>query len=488
MSIDIRRDSKLRSGINLIVIQLGLYLIPLVTVPYIVRTVGIENYGKYAFFQAVMGLLAVVGNYGFVQTGVRDISVSENIATVNLEFSNIFYSKFVAFLAAFVIGLALLSFSRFSAESELYIYSLLYLVPVLLDTSFVYQGIEKLKDFVNVNIVGSVATLLIMLWAIREEGDYRYLPAVFNVPRIIVYLISILLLYLRYRISPIKLDLAGVREKMRSNLNFFTSNIFIILYTRATSVFLGLFTNDTYVGYYTIADQLTYAYSNIQGKVSTVYQPQAIQAFKNGLLQGRALARESVLAVSIIAASGFLFTQFFAGETLSILFKAGAHHSEIPLRILSLNFITIHLSSIFGMQILLALYKDKDILKPSIYAALFNITVGCASIYFYKDIGAAASMAAIEFFIFMYFYIKVRKYGIDVFDSNLFRRLFNFTFSMVLILIILKSIYRLLDMSVFLKFPALILLYGLCIIAALKLLKMVDFRKRKILVERAAVE
>lgn len=488
MPIDIRKDTKLRSGMNLVAIQLGLYLIPLVTVPYIVRTVGIENYGKYAFFQAVVGLLAVVCNYGFVQTGVRDIAVCDDLKGLNSEYSSIFYSKFFALIASIAIGLMLLVSPRFSSEPELYTFSLLYLAAVFLDTSFVYQGIEKLKDFVNISLAGSVVTLIFLLWAIRTESDYRYLPVVFNMPRLLACLISIVLLYLRFRIAPGKLDMRVVVTKMRGNLNFFISNIFIILYTRATSVFLGLFAGTTFVGYYAIADQLTYAYSNIQGKVSTVYQPQALQAFKEGIDKGRALVRESILAVAVIAISGFLFTQFFAGEILGLLFENSALYSAVPLRILSFNFLTIHLSSIFGMQILLALYKDKDILRPSIYAAVLNLTAGCASIYFFKHIGAAASMAGIELFILFYFYVKVRRYGIEVFDGRLIQRLFNFLFSLVCFLIILKGAYVYTDSSAYLKFPVSVILYGLYIIAALRFLKMVDFRNRRILLEPAGTQ
>lgn len=488
MRTDIKKDTKLKSGVNLVVIQLGLYAIPLVTIPYTVKTVGIENYGKYAFFQAVAGLLSVVASYGFVQTGVRDISLSADLKRLNSEYSAIMFSKLIALALSVLLALPLLFFIRFSTEPELFAYSLLTLVVVFLDTSFVYQGIEKLKDFVNMSLAGNIVVIVLLFTLIRGEGDYRLLPLVFSLPRIVAYLASIALLSARFKISLSLPGFGAVLTKMRGNFNFFISNIFIILYTRATAVFLGIFGGDVEVGYYSLADQLTYAYSNIQGKVSTVYQPETLQAFTDSLAKGREAARESVFAVSIMAFSGFLFTQFFAEEILTIFFSATALPAVLPLRLLSLNFVTIHISSILGMQVLLAMYRDREILKPSVYAALLNATFGCAAIYMWGAAGAAASVAGIECLILVYFIKKVRGLGVDPLDKRFAARVLEFILPLAAILSALKIAYSAVGFSPYLKFPVIVAAYGAAVLVTLVVLGMIDVKKRKILVERAAVK
>ncbi|HAO92845.1 MAG: hypothetical protein A2X99_08955 [Deltaproteobacteria bacterium GWB2_55_19] len=484
MLTDIKNDSKLKSGVNLIVIQLGLYALPLVTIPYTVKTVGIENYGKYAFFQAVAGLLSVVAGYGFVQTGVRDISMSEDLKCLNSEYSAVMFSKLMALAFSVIIALPLLFLRRFSSEPELFMYSLLTLVAVFLDTSFVYQGIEKLKDFVHMSLVGNIVVIVLLFALVRDESGYRLLPLVFTLPRVTAYLASIALLRVRFNIS---LSLPGFRtvlKKMRVNFNFFVSNIFIILYTRATAVFLGVFAGDAAVGYYSLADQLTYAYSNIQGKVSTVYQPQTMQAFSDSLSKGREAARESIFAVSIMALSGFLFTQFFTEEILTVFFSTEALPAVLPLRLLSLNFITIHISSILGMQVLLAMYRDKEILRPSVYAALLNATLGCAAIYLWGATGAAASVAAIECLILVYFIKKVRDCGVELLDKRLVARVFEFVLPLLGALSVLRLSYSATGFSPYVKLPVTVAAYGVAVIGTLVILGMIDVRGRRLLVER----
>ncbi|MBI5469352.1 MAG: oligosaccharide flippase family protein [Deltaproteobacteria bacterium] len=485
--LDIKKDSKLKSGMNLMIVQFALYFIPLITIPYVVKTVGIENYGKYVFFQAVMGLLGVIINWGFIQTGVRDISVCKTLDEINREYSHILYSKLLALFIACAIGSALFLFGMFRAEWELYSLSFLALPVIFLDTAFLYQGIEKLKDFVNISLAGNLCVLALLFLTVREEGDYRLLPMVFSAPRILAYLFSIYFLHYRFRIVPNAFSLSGVYEKLRSNFSIFATNISAILYTRATQVILGVAAGTEFVGYYAVADQLVFAYSNIQGKISTVYQPQIAQAFKDDFNEAVVKARENTCMIFLAAMAGFLFTQFFAPEILYFLFKDRAAGSVHVLRILSVNFVTMHLSYIMAMQILLSLHREWEILKPSIYAAILNLTLGSALIYFFRHTGAALSVALIEVIICVYFYLKVKGYGIDVLDRKMLMTLLNFVVSLLFILSGLKFLYVITDVSVYVKFPLVTVFYALSILLALKALNIIDFKKRKLLIGQVAI-
>lgn len=483
MPLNIKKDSKLKSSINLIIVQFCMFFIPLLAIPYIVGKVGIEKYGAFIFFQAVMGLLSVIGSYGFIQTGVRDIANARTLRKLNYEYSQIFYSKCCVLLVAVFVGLILFSFDKFIAEKELYLYSFLFLVVNFLDMSFVYQGIEKLKDYTIANLIGNVFYLFALFAFITDKSDYVYLPLVLAIPRIIASLYSIVALYFRFKIAPAFFSFDGITRKIKEGFSFFMTNIFAIIYTRAPVVLLGIITNNTYVGYYSLADQLVSAYSMIQGKVSTVYQPQIASAFRNNFSDGVSKAKENMLTISIIAIAGFIFIQFFAYDMLFFLFKENAMHSEVIFKILSSNLISIHLSSIFGIQILLALHKDKDLLKPSICAAFLSLSIGPVLIFYFKHVGAAISVTLIEIIIFLYFYAKVKSYGIEVLDRRLIQKLINYTFSLVFLLAFLKFLYSSIDINIYIKFSAIVSLYGLSILVILKLLNIADFKNRKIIVE-----
>ena len=487
MTLNIKKDTKFKASVNLIAVQFGLYFIPLFTIPYIVKTVGIGNYGKYVFFQAVFGLLAVIINYGFIQTGVRDISTCRTLGEINSQYSAIFYSKLLGTVVAASIGAALYFHPEFYLERSLYIYSFACLLVFLLDTTFVYQGIEKLKDYVNLSMAGNIVVLVLLFIFVKEPGDYIYLPLVFSGPRITASIISMVLLFYRFGIVPCVFSARAIGEKLKSNLSIFATNIAAILYTRGTQIMLGLIAGKEYVGFYAIADQLVFAYSNIQGKISTVYQPQIAQGFKDDFFSGVKKARENVYIILLIATPGFLFTQFFAFDLLYLLFGEEAADSGLILRLLSVNFVTVHMSYVLAMQILLSLYKEWEILKPSIFAAILNLTLGSVLIYYFRHIGAALSVTVIEALVFLYFHYRVKGMGIHLFDRELAMRVAEYAVSLVVALVVLRTAYSWAGYAIAVKLPVVIILYGMVVLLSLRVFRIVDFGKRKITLSHAVI-
>ena len=481
MALTIKKDPKINLIINLVIVQMGMFLLPIFAIPYIVHKVGIKNYGTYAFFQATMVLLSVIVNYGFIQTGVRDIAISKSIRRLNYEYSNIFYAKLIATCFAIILGLALFLFEKFSSEKMLYLFSFTSLLVNFLDVSFVYQGIQRLKDYVNLNLIGNVVSFAAIFLLIKKESDYIYLPLVMMVPRLLASAFIIYLLHRRFNLSPAFFILTPIISKLKSNFKFFISNIFSIIYTKGTIVLLGLITNNVYVGYYSIAEQLVFAGSSIFGKISAAYQPQIAHAFSHSLGEGVQKAKENIVVSAVVVLAGFLFTQFFSYELLWVLFKENAKYSNLVFKLLSSTFLTVQMSSIIGIQILVAVFKSGDLFKPSIYAALINLTFGSILIYLFKANGAALSAALVEVFMLVYLTKKIVGYGITLFTRPFFKKMGLFSLNLILILIVLRLSFNILQINILTKLLFTIGLYGLSVGYALYFLKIVDFRNRKIL-------
>lgn len=483
MTLNVKKDSKLKSSINLMIIQVGLFLLPILAMPYIVSTVGIERYGAFVFFHTVMGLLSVIVNYGFQHTGVRDIANCRTVRKLRHEYSHIFYSRLVILLAVLLISIFLLSLEKFRADKVLYLYSYLYLFAMVFDISFVYQGLEQLKDYAIINLIGSAFVLLLLFSVIKDEADYIYLPVVFSLPRILLSLFAIYLIYFRLRVIPVVFSIKGIVGKLTSGFSCFVSNILMVIYTRATLVLLGFLTTNAFVGYYAIADQLVFAYLMIQGKVSSVYHPQITKAFRSSLAEGSSKASESVFLMAILSIAGMLFIQCFAYEILYLFLGDGAQHSEAVLMILSLNLISVSINSILGIQVLLSLNRDLDLLKPSLYAAAVNLILGGIFIYFFKHIGAAATVVTIELGICTYMYVKVRNYGVKLLTWKIIGKLGKYTVALMCIALGLRGVGNGLPVGVLVKLLIVGLMYSVCVAVILQWMNMVDFRSRRMVFE-----
>lgn len=484
MPLTIKRDSKLKSSLHLTIIQIGLYLIPLISSPYVIHVVGLEKFGKYAFFQAVIGVLSVCISYGFIQSGVKDISTSKNINQINIEFSAIFYSKLIGLLFAVLIALSLLMVDKFWLERDIYLWSLLLLLRFFLDASYVFQGIERLKDYAFTNVAGSFLVVVFLLMIIRDETDYIFLPIVFHVPRIAASLASYYILSARFKIAPVYFDIRNVANKMKSNFMFFLSNVFIIIYSKTTTILLGVLVSDTAVGAFAIAEQLMSAYNNIQGNVSAVYYPQVVKGFTESLRKGEAIARECIFLMLILSISAVVFTQFFAYELIFALFGTAADEASLAFKIISFNLISIQLSSILGIQILLTLRGSREILLVSIWASLFNVAIGYFLIHHFQLLGAVLSVTIVEFLIAIYYSIIISRLDIHLVSRGMVQGILKFLAGVVVLAAALKMLLATLPVGSTIGLGLVIIIYIVMVPLYSYGLGIIDLRRRLIVVAK----
>lgn len=117
------------------------YIFPLLTLPYLTYTLGINGFGIYAFAQVIVQYFQVFTDYGFNLTATRKLAAAQNDTQ---EIDSIFWSVLIVKIAlgiiATVIGGVLLAFFVTDKEVRWYIFIAFLLCGV---QSFFQYGISK---------------------------------------------------------------------------------------------------------------------------------------------------------------------------------------------------------------------------------------------------------------------------------------------------------------------------------------------------------
>jgi len=201
---------------------------------------------------------------------------------------------------------------------------------------------------------------------------------------------------------------------LQDGWHIFVSNIAISLYTMSTTFILGLFTNNTIVGYYSAADKLIQAVKGLMGPVSQTLYPfinkKVVESKENALKLIRKMTKLVAVITFIISLTVFLF----AKEIIMIVLGQNYNESILLLKILSCHPLLIGLSNIFGIQTMLSFNKKVAFQNILIFASILNLVLACILVPMFRHIGSAISVTVVEFFVTVSMFIYLQKNDLPI--------------------------------------------------------------------------
>ena len=167
-------------------IKVAMYLIPLVTLPYLVQTLEPQGFGVLGFSLAIIQYFILLVNYGF------DLSATQKIAQSNgnkSEISKIFWNViccrgilcFVAFL--FLILLCELN-TQLSEIRMVLIYCYTSVIACVFFPQWLFQGKEEMGLSSIINIIVRVFSVPFIFYCVKSKDDVdiaALIPGVFSV-------------------------------------------------------------------------------------------------------------------------------------------------------------------------------------------------------------------------------------------------------------------------------------------------------------------
>ncbi|WP_151801044.1 oligosaccharide flippase family protein, partial [Acinetobacter bereziniae] len=145
----------IRNFFSLATLQGLNYILPLLTLPYLVRVLGAEKFGILAFSTAIIGYFIVLVDYGFNFTATREISLNrDNNEKLNEIFNSVMIIKFILFLISLIIMTFLIVFfEKFNVDPWLYYLTFGTVFGQILFPVWFFQGIEQMKYITIINII-----------------------------------------------------------------------------------------------------------------------------------------------------------------------------------------------------------------------------------------------------------------------------------------------------------------------------------------------
>ena len=384
--------------ISLTVLQAVNYILPLLTLPYLVRTLGVDNFGLLAFATATIAYLAILTDYGFNLTATKEISLHRDKNSKIVEiFSSVMSIKFLLLLFSFLLlSLLIFSFERFSKDWEIYFLTFGSVIGQFLFPIWFFQGMEKMRYITYLNLISkSVFTLAIFLF-VKQEEDIYFVPLFFSLGAIIAGVLSLYIIYKEFKVTFKFQKTLILKGYLIQGWHVFLSRFYVSMYTTTNLLLLGLFTNTVVVGYYSIAEKIVLAIAGIFEPLNQTLYPYLARKYKENF-EGFTLLLKNISLLFVFSTVILLmFSQHFIEELVYLV--NGEYERTITL-LLSLFLFRVLTYPYGGLlsNALIIMRETTDYMKVMNYTVLLNFLTVPLAIYCFQALGLIVAFLVVTF-------------------------------------------------------------------------------------------
>lgn len=351
--------------------QLLLILVPILTTPYLARTLGPNSLGIYGYVAAIAAFLGNFMLLGLNQFGVRTIAKSNRSNLID-NFRDLWGTQII--VGVILLGLYLLFVILFAPYKMFFLLEIPFLLGYGTDISWLYIGVGKVKRVVVRNSIVKVISVVFIFALVKDRSDlWKY------------FLINSLGILLANMIFLIDIKRIGIRirqirwSKYRSR--FLSSLLFLAiplvasqLYTNIDSALVGTFAGTHQLAFYDQSQKIARVILAALTSTSTVIMPKMAaldgHANEDRLNKMFRLSLDVTLVVSLIFALLMMvntnnFIPFFFGSSFT------------PMRQnmywVSLIVIFIAYGSVFSLQLALAKGLYRIYMIPYVVGAIYSL-------------------------------------------------------------------------------------------------------------------
>lgn len=405
------------------IMQAGTMLMPIVTIPYIVRVLGIDNFGLVSFAQAIMLFLVVVGDFGINLYAPKIIaSVRHDSEVLKDAFWSLSFIRIVAILIMFaIIAAIILMVPQAHDEICLFIGSSFYALSILVFPVWFLQGMEQLILLAFFNFIVRLVGVILIFIFIKHASDYWLVPYLQGGVPTVIFLGCFVYILKRFSLGKPRFSLNKIRKMAKEVAAIFVTNISVSTYTTLNPVVLGFVAGNAAVGYFAGAQKLVAAVLALfHGQMSQIFYPNISRKYVTSEKDALHILRYSFAAMMITSISIAIVGFVYAPQALRLVLGIGMEPAVLPMRLMLIGMVFIAASNVFGIQTMLPFGLKRQFSTILTISALVNLSMTFFLSRAYAQDGAAAAWLITESIIAIAMYAVLRRKSIS-YVSNVFR-------------------------------------------------------------------
>lgn len=384
-------------------------IVPLIIYPYICRILNPAGVGAVSFAQSIIYYFQIFALLGVPTYGIRACArVRDDKEELSRTVHEILFINLITGIisyAALFICMAVVPQIR--NEKALFLVASLSIICSIISCEWLYSGLEKYDFMAIASLSFKILMIIATFLFIKNENDYVIYAGVYVLGTtgwgIVTFLNLKKVIYIK------NLGSYDFKRHLKPVGIFFAMAIATTIYTQMDSVMIGFIKGTIENGYYDAAVKAKMAVVSCLSSLGAVLLPRSAYYLEKGekdeflSISSKALKLISIASVSICVCLVLL-----AEPIIMLLSGKQFVNSIIPMKIIMPSIIFIGITNITGIQMMIPLGREKQVLYSEIVGAVINLIVNALLIPKLGASGAAIGTVAAEFAVFIVQIISIR--------------------------------------------------------------------------------
>ncbi|MBS6376262.1 MAG: flippase [Clostridium sp.] len=387
--------------------QILLVILPLITAPYISRTLGATAVGVYSYTYSVAYYFLLIAMLGIGNHGNRSVAaVRDDREKLNKTFSSIYSLQVMTFSIA-ILAYAFYLVLFVKDNRLIVLLQLIYVTSGLFDIGWLFFGLEQFKLTVARNTLIKISTVVLMFVFVHKPSDLWKYTLIMSAGTLFSQ--AYLWLYVKKYVSFEKCSVKEIASNIKPVLILFIPVLAYSIYKVMDKIMLGNMSSYDQVGFYNNAEKIINIPMGIITALGTVMLPRMSNIVANGdkkrvddyirISAKLVTLLSSAIAFGLMGVSSVLAPVFFGDEFIAC--------GEI-IRLLSVTVFFIAWANVIRTQYLIPNKRDSIYLTSTMVGAILNLIINWMLIPKYQANGAAFGTIVAEFSVMLVQMVAVK--------------------------------------------------------------------------------
>jgi len=374
--------------------------LPVITTPYISRTLGLEQNGIYSFVETIVTLFTIFGSIGTFLYGCRKIAYvrndKEKLSQAAYEIILLKLILLVPLLIIYIVTYNLIG------QHQLYFsINIITIVSSAIEITWFFNGIEEFKTVTIRNFIIKILFVILLFFLINDSSDlWKYVMLV-SISGFLGNL-SMWFLLPKYLLPIKEIKKLHPIKHLKESFVLFIPQTANYIYSLSDKVMIGFLTPTlNNVGIYDYAYRIIKMIVGILQSIGYVLLARIANLSANKDKYGIKNYINKSIKFTMFLALPFMFGLIGIAEGFVPLYL-GKEYMEVcnVIYVIAPLIILTSLNSILGVQLLLAIKKDREYTIATTLGALCNIVLNIYFIPKYGIYGACITSLLSELLVF----------------------------------------------------------------------------------------